>query len=332
MLLLALGLRDLGHEPFLIGSPGSPLVAKARAAGLPVAAIPMAADWDVRAARRIRARMRTWNVDLVHAHDARSHALGMISLTGRREVPLVVTRRVAFPPHSVKLKYGPRVTRFIAISDAVKSAMVNAGIDGSRISLIRSGIGAKSGIVPRGWRNELHWPADSVVCGIVGAMTSEKGTELLPQIAAALSPAVRQNLRVVLLGGQPGRGAEIPGLAIHSAGFVDDIDPAVAGLDILMHPSRSEGLGTAVIDAMALGVPPVAFAVGGLPEVIVNEVSGVLVAPGDTEAFAKEVGRLANDPALRTALGEGARQRSRHFNAHTMTQETEAVYNEVLSG
>ena len=178
----------------------------------------------------------------------------------------------------------------------------------------------------------MHWPADSVVCGIVGAMTSEKGTELLPQIAAALSPAVRQNLRVVLLGGQPGQGAEIPGLAIHSAGFVDDIDPAVAGLDILMHPSRSEGLGTAVIDAMALGVPPVAFAVGGLPEVIVNEVSGVLVAPGDTEAFAKEVGRLANDPALRTALGEGARERSRQFDAHTMTQETEAVYNEVLSG
>ncbi|HKY98152.1 MAG TPA: glycosyltransferase family 4 protein, partial [Gemmatimonadaceae bacterium] len=108
--LLARGLREEGHEQFLIGSLGSPLVEKARAAGLAVAAIPMAADWDVRAARRIRARMRAWNVDLVHAHDARSHALAMIALLGRTRMPLIVTRRVAFTPRSARLKYGPRVT------------------------------------------------------------------------------------------------------------------------------------------------------------------------------------------------------------------------------
>lgn len=332
VLLLALGLRDLGHEPFLIGSPGSPLVEKARAAGLPVGAIPMAADWDVRAARRIRARMRAWNVDVVHAHDARSHALAMIALIGRSEMPLIVTRRVAFTPRSVKLKYGPRVTRFIAISAAVKKAMVNAGIDASRVSIVRSGIGAKTGVVPRDWRTELDWPSESVVCGMVGAMTIEKGTDLLPQIAAGLTPSVRQKIRVVLLGGQPGANTGIPGIVVHAAGFVDDIDPAIAGLDILIHPSKSEGLGTAVIDAMALGVPPIAFAVGGVPEVIVNEASGVLVSPGDTDAFAKQIGRLVDDPALRARLGEGARARSGQFDAATMTQETEAVYNEVLSG
>jgi glycosyltransferase involved in cell wall biosynthesis len=91
-------------------------------------------------------------------------------------------------------------------------------------------------------------------------------------------------------------------------------------------------LGTAVIDAMALGVPPIAFAVGGVPEVIVNEASGVLVSPGDTDAFAKQIGRLVDDPALRARLGEGARARSGQFDATTMTQATEAVYNEALSG
>jgi len=214
----------------------------------------------------------------------------------------------------------------------VKTAMVNAGIDGSRISLIRSGIPAKGTIVPRDWRKELHWPADSVLCGIVGAMTREKGTDLLAQIAAALVPAAREKVRVVLLGGQTGRSPEAAGLTIHSAGFVDEIDSAVAGLDLLMHPSTSEGLGTAVIDAMALGIPAVAFAVGGLPEVIVNEVSGILVAPGDTGAFARQVGRLAEEPALRDRLGEGARARAGQFDARKMTRETEAVYNEVLSG
>lgn len=332
VLLLALGLRDLGHEPFLIGAPGSPLVEKARAAGLPVAAIPMAADWDIRAARRIRARMRAWKVDLVHAHDARSHALAMIALIGRNEMPLIVTRRVSFTPRSVKIKYGTRVTRFIAISRAVKEAMTSAGMDASRISVIHSGITPKGDVTSRDWRRELSWPPDSIVCGIVGAMTSEKGIDILRRIGEAMPPSARQRTRVVLIGGQATGTTEIGGVTTHSAGFVSEIDPAIAGLDILLHPSRAEGLGTAVIDAMALGVPPVAFAVGGLPEVIDNEISGILVPPGDHEAFAREVARLAADAALRSRLGDQARLKARTFDAARMTKETEAVYNELLSG
>lgn len=332
VLLLALGLRDLGHEPFLIGAPGSPLVEKARAAGLPVAAIPMAADWDIRAARRIRARMRAWKVDLVHAHDARSHALAMIALIGRNEMPLIVTRRVSFTPRSVKIKYGTRVTRFIAISRAVKEAMTSAGMDASRISVIHSGITPKGDVTSRDWRRELSWPPDSIVCGIVGAMTSEKGIDILRRIGEAMPASARQRTRVVLIGGQATGTTEIGGVTTHSAGFVSEIDPAIAGLDILLHPSRAEGLGTAVIDAMALGVPPVAFAVGGLPEVIDNEISGILVPPGDHEAFAREVARLAADAALRSRLGDQARLKARTFDAARMTKETEAVYNELLSG
>jgi glycosyltransferase involved in cell wall biosynthesis len=333
VLLLSLGLRDLGHEAFLIGSPGSPLVEKARAAGLPVGAIPMAADWDVRAARRIRARMRAWNIDLVHAHDARSHALAMIALIGRNEIPLVVTRRVVFTPRSVKLKYGPRVTRFIAISNAVKDAMVSAGIDASRITVIHSGITlASEPVTPRDWRSELGWPHDSIVCGIVGAMTNEKGLDLLGEIGAALPPATRQRVRIVLLGGRRATVTEPASLVIHAAGFVDDIDPAIAGLDILIHPSRTEGLGTAVIDAMSLGVPPIAFAVGGVPEVIDNDISGVLVPADDTRAFAAQLARLVDDEGLRARLSQGARIKAKTFDATEMTNQTESVYEELLSG
>jgi glycosyltransferase involved in cell wall biosynthesis len=113
---------------------------------------------------------------------------------------------------------------------------------------------------------------------------------------------------------------------------VTDIDPAMAGLDVLWHPSKAEGLGTAVIDAMSLGVPPVAFAVGGLPEVIVNEVSGLLVTPGDTAAFARAAARLIADAGLRRRLGDGAREGAKTFDASEMTKKTEAVYEDVLSG
>lgn len=333
VLLLALGMRDRGHEPFLIGAPGSPLVERARAAGLAVAAVPMAADWDVQAARRIRARMRTWSVDMVHAHDARSHALAMIALIGRTSIPLIVTRRVPFTPRSVRVKYGHRVAKFIAISNAVRNAMIAGGIDGARISVVHSGIASRpTPVTPREWRTELAWPESSVLCGIVGAMTAEKGIESLREIGPALPSATRERVRILLLGGSETGQREIGGMVVHAAGFVRDIDPAVAGLDILWHPSRAEGLGTSIIDAMSLGVPPVAFRIGGVPEVVEHDVSGLLAPPGDFPAFAAAAARLTEDVELRTRLGEGARLRAKTFDASAMTKGTEAVYHDLLSG
>jgi glycosyltransferase involved in cell wall biosynthesis len=333
VLLLALGLRERGHEPLLIGAPRSPLVERARAAGLAVAAIPMATDWDVRAARRIRSRMRTWNIDLVHAHDARSHAIAMIALIGRPRIPLIVTRRVPFTPRSVRVKYGRRVTRFIAISNAVRDAMVAGGVDSSRISVVHSGIATRSSpVTPRDWRAELEWPLDTVVCGIVGAMTAEKGVEQLPAIASALPPSASKRARILLIGGSDAREREIQGVIVHSTGFIADIDAAIAGLDVLWHPSRAEGRGTSVIDAMSLGIPPVAFRVGGLPELVEHEVSGLLVPPGNAPAFAAAAARLMDDPALRARLAHGARLRATAFDAGKMTEKTEAVYEDVLSG
>ena len=332
VLLLALGLRGRGHEPLLIGSPDSPLVKKAQAEGLAVAAIPMIADWDLRAARRIRARMRAWRPDVVHAHDARSHALALIALIGSG-TPLVVTRRVAFPPKSVGLKYGERVTRFIAVSNAVRDAMMSRGISAGRIDVIHSGIELPDGpVMPRDWRAELGWPSDSVICGVIGAMTAEKGIDSLAAIAIALPPEVRDRARLLLLGGTRQGAARIGGIPAHFAGFVDEIAAATAGLDILWHPSRTEGLGTSVIDAMALGIPPVAFAVGGLPEVVENGVSGILITPDDTKAFAEGARALIADIALRSRLSEGARRKARHFGAERMTEQTEAVYQGLLPG
>lgn len=329
--LLATGLRNLGHEPLLIGAPDSPLVKRAQAEGLAVATIPMIADWDLQAARRIRSRIKAWQPDVVHAHDARSHALSLIALLGSR-TPFIVTRRVIFPPKSIGLKYGERVTKFIAISNAVRDAMVSRGIAPSRIEVVHSGIRLPSGdIVPRDWRAEGGWPGDAVILGVVGAMTAEKGIESLGQIATALPPADRKRARLVLIGGSRDGPASIGGIPTHYAGFVDEIESATAGLDILLHPARAEGLGTSIIDAMALGVPPVAFGVGGLPELITEE-SGFLVPAGNIADFAEKVGVLIRDSSRRETLASGARQRATLFSADRMTERTEAVYQGVITG
>jgi glycosyltransferase involved in cell wall biosynthesis len=116
------------------------------------------------------------------------------------------------------------------------------------------------------------------------------------------------------------------------AGFVDEVHSAMAGLDVLWHPSSAEGLGTAVIDAMALGVPPVAFSVGGLPELIEHERSGVLAPPADIDTFAAAASRLIEDAALRRALGSEGPRRAAVFSVRRMVDGAERVYAALLEG
>jgi glycosyltransferase involved in cell wall biosynthesis len=184
---------------------------------------------------------------------------------------------------------------------------------------------------PRDWRTECRWPRDSVVCGIVGAMTAEKGVATLSEIGARIPDASRSRIRLVLLGGQSAGSQSVGGLTAFRAGFVDEIHAAMAGLDILLHPSSAEGLGTAVIDAMALGVPPIAFRVGGLPELIQDQRSGILVPAGDVGAFAAATDRLVRDEALRASLAAAGPGRAAEFSVDRMVRGTQAVYDAVLA-
>jgi glycosyltransferase involved in cell wall biosynthesis len=171
-----------------------------------------------------------------------------------------------------------------------------------------------------------------VICGIVGAMTQEKGLDLVAGIARRLPGEVFRRTRLVLLGGKGKGGTTVSGVEGFDAGFVEEIHDAVSGIDVLWHPARSEGLGTSVIDAMALGIPPIAFAVGGLPEVIEDGKSGLLVPPGDVEGFVRAAAALISDDGLRTMLGEGARARAREFDSKRMIERTAEVYNRVTAG
>jgi glycosyltransferase involved in cell wall biosynthesis len=163
-------------------------------------------------------------------------------------------------------------------------------------------------------------------------MTDEKGLDMISGIARRLPGEVFRRTRLILLGGKGKGGTSVAGVEGFDAGFVEEIHEAVAGLDVLWHPSRSEGLGTSVIDAMAIGVPPIAFAVGGLPEVIENGKSGILVPPGDVAAFMQAAADLITNPALRARLGEGAKVRAREFDAKRMIERTAEVYDRVAAG
>src|SRR5881392_4009953 len=140
--LLATGLRDLGYRTLVVAPTGSPLIRRADQAGLPTYRLTLRGEWDIRAARELRAVAREWNAGIVHAHDARSHSIARFALFGRRKTRLVVTRRVAFPPKQVRLKYRRGVDMFIAISQAVKAVMVKAGVPAGLVEVVYSGVPA----------------------------------------------------------------------------------------------------------------------------------------------------------------------------------------------
>lgn len=329
VLALTKGLRDLGDEPLLVAPANTPLADKAHEAGLPTALISMRNDWDIRSSNRLRSLIQRWQPHVVHAHDARSHAVALIALAGNK-TPLIVTRRGTFRPKWIRLKYGHRVRRFIAVSNAVRDVMTEAGIDQARIDVVNSGFSIPTIEVSRDWRGELGWPQDSILVGVVGALTPEKGHHRIPHIIKLLPEDAIRRTRLIFMGGDRVERTNIDGIEAYYAGFVEDIYPAMAGLDILWHPSSTEGLGSATIEALALKVPPIAFAVGGHPEIIEHGKHGFVLPLGDVEAFARHHLELLNDSS-RERMAAAGPARAADFSVSKMINDTVKVYERVLT-
>lgn len=330
LLLLVQGLRERGAEPLVAARPGSPLLQRLKAEGIATAAFAMRNALDLLAMQRLRRLIATWRPDLVHAHDSRSHAIAIGALVGKwKDVPLVVTRRSSSPPRGL-VRFGKRVARFIAISESVRDGLRAGGVGDARISLAYPGVSSRAPERPRDWRAECGWPEDTVVAGLVGPMALERESARLEVLLGLFPREPARRLGLVVLGGHATGRCEVAGVRAFRAGYVHDVPYALAGLDLLLHPGGAEGLGTAVIEAMALGVPCVAFAAGGLAEIIDDGLNGTLVAGDDGPAFARAVAHLVTDSRARERLGEAGPQRAGSFSPGRMVDAVQVAYRDVL--
>jgi glycosyltransferase involved in cell wall biosynthesis len=184
--------------------------------------------------------------------------------------------------------------------------------------------------VPRDWRAECGWTDTTVVAGVVGPMTEARHERELEALLHHLDAATRDALGVVLLGGPPAGRGDLAGVKCFRAGFVHDIPRALAGLELLLHPGGAEGLGTAVVEAMALRVPTLAFAAGGVSEIVESERNGLLVPVGDAVGFAAALASLTLTPERRRALGEAGPERAAAFSSDRMVDRTIAVYRDLI--
>lgn len=342
-LLLCRGLAARGHEVLLAAAPGSELIGRAHAAGIGTRGVRIRGDGDLFGIAALARIASSFRPDLVHLHTSRAHAAGWgLSLLSRR-LPVVVSRRVDFAPAGnpfTRLKYTSRVDCFLAVSRRVGDVLAASGVPRSRIRTVYSGIPSRARAAPArraALRAELGIPSDAPIIGTVGALAAHKDPLTLVR-GAAIAFRSQPRIHLVFVGegalrqaiAREARALDIADRVV-VAGFRNDPIDCLSIFDLFAVASRLEGLNTSVLDAMALGLPIVASRAGGIPELIGDDECGLLVSPGDPEAFAQAFLLLLGDPQGAARLGAAAVSRSREFSEERMVSETERVYQEVLT-
>ena len=278
VLRLVRGLRQRGDEPLLMAREDGPLYRAARNEGL-----------AVRNVTTLGLPQLARKMDLVHAHDARSHTLAALF----PRVPLVVARRVAFPIGTGLLsrqKYS-RATHFIAVSQFVANRLVLGGVPQHKITVVYDGVP----LLPQ----------------------SEEGKQLI--CPASNDP--QKGVRLVIEAARLLRIQVFP-----SANLERDLASAA----VFVYVTFAEGLGSATLLAMSAGVPVVASAVGGLPELVISGQHGLLVE-NHAEAIAKALGQLFEDRAWALEMARAARLRvETEFTEALMVERTLATYRMLL--
>ena len=327
--LLAAALARSGAEQVVVTGSGTELARRLQSSGVRVRTPTWQAGLDPRVLWPILTELRRPHA-VLHAHDAHSLTLAGVcsTLTG---APLVVTRRVVFPVR--RRGFWLRARRVIAISQAVREALVADGVRPERIVLIPSAVDIEgaSDSGPASVRHALGLPENGRIAVSLAALTPEKDQSTLVAAAAIL---VRDlpNLHWVIAGEGPLRGLLERRIAeaglterFHLVGPLPDPHTLLAGADVCVLSSTSEGLGSSILAAMAIGVPVVATRVGGIPELL-GTGAGLMVSSGDAPGFAAAVRRVLTEPGLRENLtGIGRREASR-FSVHGMAERVLGVY------
>lgn len=345
-LLLAEGLARRGQGVVLAAPAKSELLPRARAAGLSVTALAARGDLDVVAAIRLAGRIRSERFDLLHCHTAHAHGVAMLALKLVRPAlrpKLVVSRRVAFSASSPLMtrKKFLRADLVLAVSRAVAEGLIQAGVDAARVAVVRDGIVLDRPPVAPLERDRVRQlfrlaPSDRLVLHLAH-LGAEKGQSDLIAAAQAIRTAAPEAC-IAFVGGGSRRGhlerqAASLNARVYFAGFwpPERVPALLAAADLFVLPSRREGLGSVLYEAMAAGVPIVATRTGGIPEIVRDQETGLLVPPGDPKALAGAIIRLLNDSTLASRLSASAREFvRREGSADRMVEETLAAYRKLF--
>jgi len=331
------------------------VVADARRRGCTVLDVPSLGRevraWDLGAVLQLVRLIRQLRPAIVHTHTSKAGFTGRLAARIAR-VPLVIHQPHG---HIFYAYYGPRTTAFYVGLEQLAArwtdVMVTLTERGTEEHLAR-GIGrpAQYVTVPSGVptaalraaaptreeaRARLGLAFEDFVVAALGRFVPVKGFDLLVTALPRLAQSAPR-ARLLLIGDGPER-EKLAALATHLAvgdrvtvtGATRDVGAYLAAADVFAAPSRNEGMGRALVEAMALGLPVVGAAVGGIPAVVTDGVCGRLVPAGDAGALAEALAEFADDDALRAKLGAAAVERAEAFSTAVADSGMLALYDRI---
>jgi glycosyltransferase involved in cell wall biosynthesis len=363
---LSAGLTARGYDTTLVagtiarGEESMAYIAEqagARVVALPGLSREISPLRDAVAVFRLARLIRQVRPTILHTHTAKAGTVGRVAalLAGDARPPIVVH---TFHGHVLRGYFGTAkstvfrvlerllatvTTVLVAVSPEVRDDLVQLGVaPAEKFAVVRLGIELEQRVasdVPRDEvRRRLGIPRERFVVGWIGRMTGVKQTQdLLVALAELRARDVDAGLLVV--GDGPDRAgferrARDLGLVRHCLflGYQENVAPWYAAMDAVALPSGNEGTPVTVIEALAGGKPVVAYAVGGVPDVVREGVDGFLVEPGDAVAMAERLARLAADPELGRSLGAAGRERVlERYGVGRLLDDIDRLYRETLA-
>jgi glycosyltransferase involved in cell wall biosynthesis len=351
LLQLAAALPEFGYEVIvgsIHGNAARPpaLVDVLRGAGVPCVDIISPRGASISAIRELRRHVRHAQYDLVHAHGYREDFFARLVMPRAR---LVATNHLwkgttwqlkVYEALDARLLRGFPVV--VAVSQEIAREMVRVGVPAGAITVIPNGIAVppwdedRRALARHRLRNELLLGPDVPLVMMVSSITPEKGHATALAAFAQLG-AEFADAHLVIVGDGPlqdtlTRRAETLGISprVHFTGRRTDVPTLLAGADLFLMSSLSEGLPMALLEGMAAGLPSVATAVGEIPYVLTDDV-GYVVPPNDAGALANKLSALLRSPEQRRTMGSAARARiASTYSARRMAQRYAEVYDAVL--
>jgi glycosyltransferase involved in cell wall biosynthesis len=349
LLALMKALDPARYRPAAVVLDEGPLTDRLRQEGIPVEVVRIgpwrkAKTWPFIPWRvwKIARFCRRQGAALIHANDfwAAPWAVAASRLAAR--LPVVASVRNCPEPKRVRRYWLHRVDRIHVISRAIRADFGGFPELQNKIRLINSGVDLSrfESAQPGSFRSSVGVGAGSFLVTQAAHVSRRKNQMMLVE-ALGLLKEFEPRVEVALVGGAKEdeylasilRRAEELGVAdrLHAVGFRDDMPAVYAESNLVALVSVDEGLGLVAAEGMAAGKPVVGTRVGGIPEVVVDGETGLLVEPGDAAALAGAIRKLAADPELRVRMGEGGRKRATElFSAPRLALGMMELYDSLL--
>ncbi len=335
VVVLAEWLRKRGHNILVVCPPGGWLPGIIKAADIPLIEVPMHGSKSFSAIFELNRIVRNFKADIIHAHLSRatyiSHFAGLLSHT-----PVVSSIHVMHRDIAYRLLPNKRHW-FVGVSDCIRNAIMSHGVPSAYAHTVYNGtdfLGQTFSTSGESVRHEFCMPEDAEIVGLVGNVNSFKGHPVVIEAAASVLEH-RPHAYFLFVGKYEPSDYEMLVHMADRAGVVDhirftsvrsDVKRLISQMDVVTLPSKFEACSMAIIEAMAMGKPVVASRVGGNPELVEHEKSGLLIQRSPEELSGALISLLSN-PELCQKMGTAGKSRAEKiFSAAATAENMEKLY------